>query len=88
MLRNLCREYYDLVDDRANIKKKLSNDLRVAFPGYEKVFSDITGNTSLVILKSYSTPEAIINAPKEDVLNLILLFLKRVFYGLEKLITS
>ncbi|MCR3923425.1 MAG: IS110 family transposase, partial [Firmicutes bacterium] len=71
MLRNLCREYYDLVDGRANIKKKLSNDLRVAFPGYEKVFSDITGTTSLAVLTSYSTPETIIKASKEDVVNLI-----------------
>lgn len=38
-LRNLCREYYDLVDSRANIKKKLSNDLRITFPGYQDVFS-------------------------------------------------
>lgn len=71
MLRNLCREYYDLVDNRANIKKKLSNDLRIAFPGYETIFSDITGNTSIAVLKSYSTPEAIINAAKEEILSLL-----------------
>ncbi|MBS4025286.1 MAG: transposase [Clostridia bacterium] len=71
LLRNLCREYYDLVDAKANIKKKLSSDLRVAFPGYQNVFSDITGNTSLAILEAYSTPQAIVSAPKEDVLKLL-----------------
>ena len=86
LLRNLCREYYDLVDDRANIKKKLASDLRVAFPGYQAVFSNITGNTSLVILKSYSTPEAIVDAPKEELIELIskssrkgLLWAKKVY---------
>ena len=70
-LRNLCREYYDLVDSRANIKKKLSNDLRITFPGYQDVFSDITGNSSLAILKAYSTPEQIITAPKDELLSLL-----------------
>ncbi len=59
------------MDTRSVYKKKLSADLRVIFPGYNKVFSDLTGVTSLNILKSYSTPESIINAPKDDVLKLL-----------------
>lgn len=71
LLRNLCREYYSLIDDRANIKKKLSCDLRVYFPGYNNVFSDITGNTSLAILEYYPTPKSILDAPKEDIILLL-----------------
>lgn len=70
-LRNLCRDYYDLVDDKANIKKKLSSDLRIAFPGYQDVFSDIAGNTSLAILGAYPSPQAIVSAPKGEILKLI-----------------
>ncbi len=70
-LKSLCRDYYKLVDTRSVYKKKLSADLRVIFPGYNKVFSDLTGITSLDILKSYSAPESIINAPKDDVLKLL-----------------
>jgi len=71
LLRNLCREYYSLIDDGANIKKKLSCDLRVYFPGYNNVFSDITGNTSLAILEAYPTPKSILDAPKEDIILLL-----------------
>lgn len=70
-LRNLWLEYYDLVDSRANLKKKLSSDLRLTFPGYQDGFSDITGNTSLAILEAYSTPETIAKAPKDEVVNLL-----------------
>ena len=72
LLKNLCREYFDLVDARATLKTKLSSDLRVAFPGYQNVFVDITGNTSLAILEAYSTPQAIVKATKEDILELLL----------------
>lgn len=72
MLRNLCREYYNLIDSRSDLKKKLSNDLKITFPGYQNVFSDITGATSLAILKNYSTPQAILDAPKEKVIQCII----------------
>lgn len=55
-LKSLCRDYYKLVDTRSIFKKKLSADLRIVFPGYNGVFSDITGTTSIAILKYYQTP--------------------------------
>ncbi|WP_138207982.1 transposase, partial [Haloimpatiens lingqiaonensis] len=45
--------------------------LRVIFPSYSSVFSDITGKTSIAILKKYSSPEAIINADRDELINLI-----------------
>ncbi|WP_353505341.1 IS110 family transposase [Clostridium sp. Marseille-Q2269] len=62
-LKSLCRDYYKLVDTRSTFKKKLSADLRVVFPGYNSVFCDITGATSIAILKCYQTPQSILDTP-------------------------
>ncbi|WP_346920569.1 IS110 family transposase [Clostridium sp. UBA7339] len=70
-LKCLCRDYYKYVDTRSIYKKKLSSDLRLFFHGYQSVFSDTTGATSINILKQYTSPEAIINAPKEDVMTIL-----------------
>lgn len=70
-LKSLCRDYYKLVDIRSTFKKKLSADLRVVFPGYNSVFSDITVATSIAILKCYQTPQSIIDAPKEDIVKIL-----------------
>ncbi len=70
-LRSLCREYYSLIDSRSAYKIKLSSSLRLYFPGYHKVFSDITGATSLAVLESYPSPQDILNAPEEDLISLI-----------------
>ena len=70
-LKSLCRDYYKLVDTRSTFKKKLSSDLRIVFPGYNSIFSDITGVTSIAILKCYQTPQSILDAPKEDILKIL-----------------
>lgn len=72
LLRSLVREYYKLTDTCSTFKKKLSADLRILFPGYCNVFSTITSNSSLKILMNYPTPQAILNAPKEDIINILL----------------
>lgn len=70
-LRLLCREYYTLVDERADIKKSISNILRLIFPGYEKIFSDTTGLSSLAILKHFPSPEAVISARGQCLIDLL-----------------
>lgn len=70
-LKSLCRDYYKITDSKATFKKKLSTDLRVIFPGYITVFSNITCKTSIAILKEFSSPEAILNADKDYLINLI-----------------
>lgn len=70
-LRILCREYYSLVDERADIKKKISACLRLSFPGCEDVFLDTTGDSSLAILSAYPSPTAIISAPADEVISLL-----------------
>lgn len=70
-LKSLCRDYYKLVDTRSTFKKKLSADLRIVFPGYNSTFADITGVTSIAILKCYPTPQSILDAPKDDILKVL-----------------
>lgn len=72
-LRCLCREYYSLVDHRSAYVNKLKAQLRIVFPGFCKVFSDITGATSIAVLKNFSTPEDILNAQPNEVTGLIAL---------------
>ena len=43
--RNLCREYYDLMDNRSTYVNKLQGELRMAFPQYLGIFSKVTINT-------------------------------------------
>ena len=72
-LRCLCREYYSLIDNRSAYVNKLKSQLSIVFPGFSKVFSDVTGATSIAILTRFSTPEAILNAEPTQVLDLIAL---------------
>ncbi len=70
-LRSLCRQYYSLMDSRSAYKIKLSSELRIFFPGYHKVFANITGNTSMAILTNYPTPQSILDTSKETLISLI-----------------
>lgn len=70
-IRNLSREYYDLMDNRSSYVNKLQGELRMVFPQYLKIFSKITTNTSLTLLENYASPEAFLSAPKQDVIDSI-----------------
>jgi len=72
-LRSLVREYYHLVDTKTGYVNKLHKDLRLVFPSYCKIFSNLTGKTSILILKKYKTPAGILAAPKDEVISLIAL---------------
>lgn len=71
LLRSLEREYYKLTDTCSVFKKKLSSSLRVTFPGYNTIFSDITSNSSIAILSDYPTPQAILAAPKDKLVSIL-----------------
>lgn len=70
-LKSLCRDYYKLVDIRTIFKLKLNSDLRMIFPGYNKVFSDKTVAASLALLRVYQTPEEVLKAKKEDIIKIL-----------------
>lgn len=58
MLKDLCRLYTSLVKDHTKYVSRLSKDLSAAFPEYisEKLFSKISGKTSLNLLAQLSSP--------------------------------
>ena len=70
-LRNLTREYYDLMDNRSAYVNKLQGELRMVFPQYLKVFSKVTTNTSLTLLETYTSPDAFLNASKVEIIDSI-----------------
>jgi len=61
-LRNLTREYYSLVDFRSSYVLKLGTQIKISFPQFKGIFSDLTGKTSLMILKKYTSPHEILKA--------------------------
>ncbi len=69
--RNLCREYYDLMDNRSAYVNKLQGELRMAFPQYLGIFSKVTTNTSLTLLEKYTSPNAFIEADKPVIIDTI-----------------
>jgi transposase len=70
-LRNLSREYYDLMDNRSAYVNKLQGELRMVFPKYLKVFSKVTTITSLTLLEKYVSPDAFLSAPKDAIVDFI-----------------
>lgn len=70
-LRNLCREYYDLMDNRCAYVNKLQGELRMVFPQYLSIFSKVTTNTSLTLLEHYGSPDAFLTADKQEIIDSI-----------------
>ena len=70
-LRNLVREYYNLMDCRSAYVNKLMGVLRVAFPQYIGVFSKVTVQTSLALLDRYPSPIDFLSADKSDIVGVI-----------------
>jgi transposase len=69
--RNLCREYYDLMDNRSAYINKLQGELRMTFPQYLGIFSKVTTNTSLALLETYTSPNAFIEADRQEIVDTI-----------------
>ena len=70
-LRNLVRDYYYFKDLQSAIVLKLTAELKVSFPAYQKVFSKITTLTSLKLLDTYPLAQDFLTAPKELVVEMI-----------------
>lgn len=70
-LRNLSREYYDLMDNRSAYVNKLQGELRMVFPQYLKIFSKITTNTSLTLLEKFTSPDGFLSTSKDEIINSI-----------------
>ncbi|MCI8635106.1 MAG: IS110 family transposase [Eubacterium sp.] len=70
-LRNLVRDYYYYMDLQSAIVLKLTEELKVSFPAYRKVFSKVTTRTYLKLLDTYPLAQDFLTAPKELVVEMI-----------------
>ena len=70
-LKLLVRDYYKIVDLRANAKKAFTNALYVYYPGIQDAFTDITGKTPLAFISKYPTPDDLLNASSDEVLTFL-----------------
>ena len=70
-LRNLVREYYNLMDCRSAYVNKLKGVLKVSLPQYIDIFTKVTVQTSLALLEKYSSPAAFLSAKKNAVIKII-----------------
>lgn len=83
-LKLMIRDYYKLIDDRTSYKKKLGSSLTISFSGYQGIFSNTCSNASIGILKKYPTPQSIISAPKEDIIDILLCSKRGIKWANEK----
>ena len=67
-LRSLARKYYELMDTRAANVNRLKLDLHTVFPQYLSIFSNITGVSSLMILRQYPTPDKILRGHRKTMI--------------------
>lgn len=70
-LKLLVRDYYKIVDLRANAKKAFTNALYIYYPGMQKSFTDLTGKTPLAFITKYPTPTDLLNASTDEVLTFL-----------------
>jgi transposase len=71
-LKLLVRDYYKIVDLRANAKKAFNNALYIYYPGMQKAFTDLTGKTPLAFIAKYPTPIDLLDASSDEVLSLLI----------------
>lgn len=67
----LCHQYFRLSDDFTKYRNHLTALVSQLFPGYDKVFSDITSESSLYILENFSFPKKLLEADKESLVQTI-----------------
>ncbi|MGI6545132.1 MAG: IS110 family transposase [Fastidiosipilaceae bacterium] len=70
-LRNLARFRESLKDSCANYKRQVITLLDQAFPEYDQLFSNLFGENSKAFLKSYGTPEQVIDVNTKSLATLL-----------------
>ena len=70
-LRALCRQHCEVKQDITRYANRLTALLDQSFPGYDAIFSRISSMTSLAVLARYPSAQAILQAPAEELSQLI-----------------
>lgn len=71
VLRNLARFRESLVDTCANYKRQVITVLDQVFPEYDALFSDIFGKSSKAVLKTYGTPDQMVDVNTKSLATLL-----------------
>ncbi|MFA9375099.1 MAG: transposase, partial [Poseidonibacter sp.] len=58
--------------------------LCISFSGYQKLFANICGYVSINILKKYSSPQLVLSAPKQDIIDILICSKKGIKWAEEK----
>jgi transposase len=70
-LRMLCRYRLNLVDQIADLKRRIIAIMDQLFPEYENFFSDMFGRSSKEILAKLTSPEEILQLPTEQLSDIL-----------------
>jgi transposase len=71
-LRALCRQYSHWKELYGEVQLHFRSVLDLLFPGYDRGFHKICNPTSLHLLVKYPTPQAILSANREDLIQILL----------------
>ena len=67
-LRNLCRQYFDIIDTRTEYINRLISIVDQVFPGFYETCGKSSPKTTLEILSRYSTPDDLLAAKSEELI--------------------
>ena len=67
-LRTLCRHYDSFIDLYTETQLKFQSLLDLVFPCYTDVFSNLCGDSSLILLAAFPTPDDVLSATRDEVL--------------------
>lgn len=70
-LRALARQHHEIKCDITRYTNRLTAILDQFFPGYDKIFSEITAKGSMAVLERWPTPEDILSAGESELIDTI-----------------
>ena len=70
-IRDYCRQRADIMNSHTAYVNRLTSLLDQAFPGYARIFSRVACKSSLAVLKTYPSPEAILAAEPDQLAQVI-----------------
>ncbi|WP_371363281.1 IS110 family transposase ISCth8 [Sporomusa rhizae] len=73
-LKTLSRAAVLLSEQRVTMINQLTAAVEQVMPAYTRVFSNVASDTSLKLLIKYSSPHALQQAPKDEIVSLIRIF--------------
>lgn len=70
-LKLLTRTYFKYSEEKTVVVNQLAAALDQAIPGFTKIFKNISGKAPIDLLIKYNSPDTLLNADREEVINQI-----------------